>query len=478
MEKVPKIVQERLRAATVIVTHPDADLLTAFSEQTLPERERGRVLDHLARCSECREVVALALPAEDAAVVEVRPARGGWLTWPRMRWVFVAAAVVAVASVGLVQFQLRSRQETVAKVYDARPAAQTAAQPANEAAKQTEPVPAAPQADKVEAGNQATLAVAPLAASAGKRIPAEEKTERSYSSGTRDKNGVSGGVVAGNAFRGQQLTHGPKMPTQFQQNMNQNANAVDSFAFQAQAPAPPPQPGDQHAANQLVVLPSASGSSIGGPLNDKQALDKIAVNGRLTAPLPAPGGSTGAEIARAKPASANAPQVAQTSEAYAVTVADSSNFSPSGSLAPESARWSINALGVLQRSTDQGRSWQDVDVNAASGKESDMELRMAMKSSRAKASGKDNANAKEKPIIFRAVSANGPDVWAGGSEGNLYHSADSGASWVRVLPSWRGIDLTGDILNLQFADPQHGRIVTSAAEIWTTNDAGQTWDKH
>ena len=85
---------------------------------------------------------------------------------------------------------------------------------------------------------------------------------------------------------------------------------------------------------------------------------------------------------------------------------------------------------------------------------------------------------KMRPIVFRAVSANGPDVWAGGSEGNLFHSTDTGEHWVRIVPSWRGIELTTDILSLQFADPQHGRIVTSTAEIWTTADAGQTWDKH
>ena len=86
-------------------------------------------------------------------------------------------------------------------------------------------------------------------------------------------------------------------------------------------------------------------------------------------------------------------------------------------------------------------------------------------------------DAKAKPIIFHAVAANGPDVWAGGSEASLFHSTDSGDHWIRIQPSWRGVLLSGDILSLQFGDPQHGRIVTSTAEIWTTADAGQTWDK-
>ena len=102
---------------------------------------------------------------------------------------------------------------------------------------------------------------------------------------------------------------------------------------------------------------------------------------------------------------------------------------------------------------------------------------MAMKASRSKALAKDKESVSQKPIIFRAVSANGPDVWAGGSEGSLYHSTDAGDHWLRIVPSWRGIHLSGDILNLQFADVQHGRIITSSAEIWTTADGGQTWDK-
>jgi photosystem II stability/assembly factor-like uncharacterized protein len=102
---------------------------------------------------------------------------------------------------------------------------------------------------------------------------------------------------------------------------------------------------------------------------------------------------------------------------------------------------------------------------------------MAMKSSRQKALAKDKADMKQTPLVFRAVSSNGPDVWAGGSGGHLYHSTDAGAHWVQVVPEWSGVELSGDIVSLQFADPQNGRIVTSSSEIWTTADAGQSWQK-
>jgi len=78
-------------------------------------------------------------------------------------------------------------------------------------------------------------------------------------------------------------------------------------------------------------------------------------------------------------------------------------------------------------------------------------------------------------LVFRAVSAQGAEVWAGGSSAMLYHSADYGAHWVRVLPFSSGAALTGDITSIEFSDPQHGRVITSAGEVWITADDGQSW---
>src|SRR5215471_6921750 len=103
MEKVPQIVSERLRAASSAVGHPDPDVLTAFSEHSLRKSERGAVIEHLARCGECREIVALALPVSDQLPESARSASEGWLTWPVLRWGFVAAGIVAIASLGVVR---------------------------------------------------------------------------------------------------------------------------------------------------------------------------------------------------------------------------------------------------------------------------------------------------------------------------------------------------------------------------------------
>jgi hypothetical protein len=88
--------------------HPDADSLNAFVERVLPEAEHERVLEHLAGCAGCRDVVYLtrqmaAIEAAPAPVPQVKtePQRGWWSPlfahW-RVAWI-PAAAVAAVGGV-------------------------------------------------------------------------------------------------------------------------------------------------------------------------------------------------------------------------------------------------------------------------------------------------------------------------------------------------------------------------------------------
>ncbi len=493
MEKVPKIVGERLKAAAVAVDHPDPNVLTAFSEHSLPELERSHVLEHLARCGECRDVIALALPAEEPAVTVVRPVRDRWLTWPRLRWGLVAAGVFVVGSFAVLHYRATSNPETVASYDTSR------AQDIEKAKNQTEPLPATPAAAVNEEKKAPQNG---LLDSEARSNPAPEAKEfdrleqfAKLQPPARDQRPDADGSRG--RLRPQTLAHGPKPPTQqWQQNAIANANN-NAYALQSQtpaavsAPAVPPEFARKQSSNKVIVsaqatapAPVTAGSAIGGPISsDKryQDLDTLALDGRSFTPLQTSGANAGAEVARAKPAeappSANAPK-SELTDAYAVSTINGSNFSQTAALAPESARWSINAMGGLQRSLDQGKSWQDVDVTGAAGIASGANMRLAMKSSREKALGKDKADAKQAPVLFRAVSANGPDVWAGGSSGHLYHSSDAGGHWVQVVPTWSGVVLTDDIVSLQFADPLQGRIVTSSSEIWTTPDAGQTWQKH
>lgn len=145
-------------------------------------------------------------------------------------------------------------------------------------------------------------------------------------------------------------------------------------------------------------------------------------------------------------------------------------------------RWSISGTGTLQRSFDQGNTWQDVNVSRAAYQGRDLDISSGTASTKdAKAARAKEKSAGKKDagttVVFKAVTANGADVWAGGLNGSLYHSTDSGNRWTQVVPSSAGSVLTGDVVSIEFPDLQHGKLSTSTAETWITTDSGQTWQK-
>jgi hypothetical protein len=478
----------------VSAEHPDADVLTAFSERLLPERERNSVLEHLARCGDCREIVALALPVSELAAPPVPQISRGWLTWPALRWGFVAAGFVAITSVGILQYRRKAEHPAIAS-YDATRS--DASQPegvAKVAKNQAPPVNGQPADEEAKVQIPSTSAVAAFGESGPATAKKQEREfDRVEAFSKLESPGTSSGARKGNA----PAAFGPSVKQQMQQNNfyanNSQQGQAPPPAYAKPQPPPPavppavavPQSSNEVVATTTAAAPATADTRIGGRDEKKaQDLDTLAAENRSAPALPPSRRNAGAEVARAKPAEATANSKtpnAQLADAYSVSAANSGNFAASGALAPESSLWSINAIGGLQRSVDTGKTWQDVDVDTAPGAAYGANLSSALKSksSREKTLAKDKADAKETPpIVFRAVSANGPDVWAGGSGGALYHSTDAGGHWMRVVPSWSEVVLTDDIVSVQFADPQRGRILTSSSEIWTTADAGQTWQKH
>ncbi len=121
MEQLPKIVQQRLRGPAQPGVHPDPDLLTAFAEKSLNDRERARVLQHLVECADCREVLSLAMPGIEPALAP-GPERSNWLSWPVLRWGALAACVVVVSAAVTLHYEHQESVRSVAEKVPAAPA--------------------------------------------------------------------------------------------------------------------------------------------------------------------------------------------------------------------------------------------------------------------------------------------------------------------------------------------------------------------
>jgi len=476
MQNVPKIVRERLKAGTPTGHHPDADVLTAFAECSLPEGERAVVLQHLARCGDCRDVLALALPEPEVAQPVIAPARGGWLTWPALRWGFVAAGGVAIVSIGILQYQ-RHLTSTATIAKEAKPEA---------VAITVQTQPAAPSPAETPVKNEKARTDANSVRGTGKKLT--QNGQLALAAPRASQQPQTGAAVASNAFHGQTL-HGPAMPTQWQQQQ--------TARMQASPLAAPSSTTKQPAADMAANPPIPSAAEVVEVQAQGVPEQADTQTRNQDSELQAQGGAAAQQheyssraVGKAKPAvnveAKNAAQAQPMGGPALQPAVNARNFTQLSDLAAALPRWTISASGGLQRSFDQGQTWQDVDASAnpvpAAGFTSTnyASVDMVAETARAKDSSADKKALKKTAaaaVIFRAVAAIGAEVWAGGSNAALYHSLDAGSHWTRVLPLSGGATLTGDIVAVEFSDPQHGKVTTSTTEVWITGNGGQAWQE-
>ena len=415
MQDVPQFVVKRLREKVVAGSHPDADLLTAFAEQALPGGERARVMEHLAACGDCRDVVALALPASEVAVspVSFTRARSGWLGLPILRWGALAAGLTVVISIGILQYSHNRKGDlvasnppqeavTVPSASNATPSSQTTISQA-EAGKQASSALGHPATVRAT-GHEAVFAKPVLNASAPVRSnPAAE-------SSPKVKNATT-----------------PESPASSPINSQSAAVSQNQVA--------------QEVAQNETPLRSDGG-------NGSNLTSFDVVKAKDPVPTQAPSSSTPAALA--------SPSPLQTSPSL---------------MSRALPRWAVSSSGLLQRSFDAGNTWENVNPALS------VQAGGSHPAQRTAGNEINSTSANNPSAVFHAVAALGLEVWAGGSGGILYHTSDGGNHWIRVSPGTASVGLTGDIVGIQFADPQHGKISTSNAELWTTSDTGQTWQK-
>jgi hypothetical protein len=436
MNELPKIVRARLNTAPV-GDHPDPDLLAAFAEGALADRERSVVLSHLSRCADCRDILALAAPVLETASPSIDTGRGrSWLAGPALRWGAVAACVLIVGSAVLMKRDLlMTRGVQTASVRSDAPstyAQEPAPEPPAESTDQMRPQPPASAADKFASG---TL-------TPSTSIRDEDKKQRS-----EPKQALKQPRLAAPPSR--------KITVEFQKSLpaSRAGASAASVGGDAQAGQSTPlssneagkdiRPAERNATN-LKAVPGVSESIEVQAETPALQTDSAAVvdsqqkREALGKAKPPSGAMFDALVALPPAATPSSNQAAKE------ITSKLSRERSSSYLAPVS-RWTISSDGQLQHSVDSGKTWQPVVVG-------------------------DNAT-------FRALSANGPDLWVGGSSGLLYHSTDSGGHWAQIKPATNDAKLTADIAAIEFTDVEHGKITTATGEVWLTEDAGQSWRK-
>lgn len=476
MEDLPKIVLSRLRKSAAVEPHLDANQLTAFAELSLADPERARVMEHLAGCIECREVVALALPDTETVAVNssIRGTRNNWFAWPVLRsgiggwgiggWTIVAACVLAVTSVGIVQYKHRQQSSaTPAPTLMARGDASSIAHDLQPSPPASEGQVVSPKTQVISPQTETMLAdtrkqVLPNrndVSSVGRRNESSNAGNAILTKSYGVRSSVSSGAQVSGGFGGRLA------PSPNSSKKNLTASSVE--------------PPSAQAADRKVEMPASSemvevqsGAETVTTAKD-QVADQLIQNqeNSLRNPSFRKSGVVTPDVVKAKDAAP--PQAAGGASAQTPGPSDMP-----GQAAPTLQRWTISSSGVLQRSFDAGKTWADVTISPES------ELRRSRvpnvtADGEKKLQKQGEQSAAHSTLIFRAVTAIGPEVWVGGSGAMLFHSADSGGHWTRVVPASAAATLAGDITSVEFSDPQRGRVTTSEGEVWITADNGQTW---
>jgi hypothetical protein len=458
MPELPQIVRERLKASPSPGMHPDANVLAAFGERLLPQSERGLVLDHLSRCGDCREVIALALPASEAAdVTTARTVQGGWFGWPSLRWGLLAAGIVVAVSVGVQQFRVHQQANvTIAQVTSR---GQQSNAPATAQARQSQPI-APPTLPREENALKAPGAVM---SNDGATARETKDFRQPGHTGRADSAAASNVVTSLTAFGGNPQPKSKIAMAESPRDLPfaQGSRNSMSPAMAKQAPAPAPSSEVPPSVSENVQV---QGQAIQIATQDESQSQEQALQSR-NAGEPQFSAGRADVVERAKPP---------------VTPSNTPAAMPAST-----ARWTISSTGSLQRSLDGGNTWQEIAVVTRPARVPSFMTAQSVAKSQADTLDKVAGSKEEKKSqtqtastpVFRAVAAAGLEIWAGGSGSMLYHSTDGGEHWTRVLPSTDGVVLKGDISSVQFPDSQHGTVSTSNSEVWTTSDGGQSWRK-
>ena len=483
MAELPRVVWHRLRRTSIAAgppggvgasaggpkspEHPDANLLSAFIEQSLTKQERELVVNHLAGCEVCREQVVMALPAQadkPAVFDSLSPGRrAAWRFWRVVRWSALGATLGLIGVIVVLhrsEFKTPLQSSSSLDKYQRRPVEARPSEESNAASsarggtvggKVNAPSPAS-GAGEVTARDVAPAgqAVPKTRTSAAKDEPARENAlmERQATE-EQAESSVKPAVAARLAQKKEEtraeakdIVISPPSPAfgarTTTDRLRAHSGAAGSNATEAAKSNVPAEDLNKTLAGGIAGAPAAPSSQI-AQLPSQEADRGQAAKSKAAAATGPAGKTYDSELRTPRaamptsppPRAAQSEAITRTDEGFRLAQAGAANL-----------RWTVTPSGKVERSPD-GMTWEPVIV--------------------------------DKNVRFRAIYAAGSEVWAGGLGGALYHSSDNGLNWTRIPLTPGKSKTTVEITSIDFIDPLHGRVMTSTGAAWITADGGSTW---
>jgi hypothetical protein len=500
MPELPNLLRQRLAATKngETQTHPDADTLTAYMEQSLPPAESKTVVAHLAVCEPCREVVALsqALMVQPDTQTVLTPA-------PVSRWrrLFAPAfsAAAAVAGMAVIAFMVlelpqknlqqsspsaTARNATTGSATTNNPTSLPNSQPAQE--KATVGDQAAPAESKAAASAPSQQADARLSSAQPDLSTSAKETEARLEDSGKSRAAKKLGAEVSMASAPAALpAKAPvltaALPRRDYVNTNFfNSSSSDKVVLDSQGnnlpPAPQPQLGAANSAfntanNKITMFADLPANAAGNS------------NVRLLTPAPPPEhlGCTVCKIVQSTAHTLGFHSPVRTPALRAGALSSSALGGPgmfSGAIeksqpaeisaAPARADADSFAASSSLSASAMAPSLHKADSTAPTWKVADGKL---MKSS-GQSQWEDAYPVASSIVEFSFVNARGNDVWAGGSHASLIHSRDGGLTWETIR---LGDNASGTIVSI-IAGTMSVQVKTSDNQTWASADGGKTWN--
>jgi len=468
-------------------SHPDADTLTAYVEQLLPAPEREQILEHVAACSHCREVVALAmslsvqdgLDTAEAAVIAPATPRRRFFSWsPRLGFAASLAVLAVVATVVLVrpkrvtapveQAKNDITPVTVPPASATQPADALPPAVADSVAANTGRSPAAgssalrlsarreaPAADRFASASavKAAGAVAPMAASNNHLPGITEAYDRVAPERRRDY--INNDILATNTTFS---VNGQPADVSVIAAPTSNQDLFQKSLSNAKVPIPfsdLPPPNQDVKTGHISASPSRFGQVFFSSLGRET---RQLFHGRTSPPIPpsvlgfASMGVSASQLSPLKEKN----QTAEVAAVPATAEKDASDLDQSSAFIFSRARAEASAMKADKRAESSPVSWK-----TAGGQ--------LLKCGNATACVEGYPS--HEGIAFSIVRSHGSEIWAGGNDAALVHSRDGGVTWDRIT---LGASAKGTITGID-ARGSNVQVQSSSGQSWSSQDGGKSW---